>query len=289
MKALIFLLAVPLVLAVHISEVMYNPPGNDNNREYVEVFVPNGERLDNWTIADAQSGDTLVLLTYVNSTYAMIVEEGYVYDKENASASYYSAGATIGNGLNNDRDEVYLYDPSGDLVDWMEYDGSLANGNNRSLEFCNGSWQESAEGGTPGCGTGCNIGNHSIPAEQTPGEEGAEEPLDNTSAGCGNNPDDTAEPDACSESHCCNSGSDESGTASNNQSSASNQTSLNSSLNNSLANVSMNGSENDSGNCSTNDCDGTMDDTIVGDMQPNTENTGLENSSSGSSADPVFV
>ena len=283
MKALIFLLAVPLVLAVHISEVMYNPPGNDNNREYVEVFVPNGERLDNWTIADAQSGDTLVLLTYVNSTYAMIVEEGYVYDKENASASYYSAGATIGNGLNNDRDEVYLYDPSGDLVDWMEYDGSLANGNNRSLEFCNGSWQESAEGGTPGCGTGCNIGNHSIPAEQTPGEEGAEEPLDNTSAGCGNNPDDTAEPDACSESHCCNSGSDESGTASNNQSSASNQTSLNSSLNNSLANVSMNGSENDSGNCSTNDCDGTMDDTIVGDMQPNTENTGLENSSSGSS------
>jgi len=147
--AMVFLLIAQAAMAVHINEVMYNPPGNDNNREFVEVYLENNQSLENWTISDSESGDMLKALNFVDSSYALIVEDGYDY--QNSGASYYSAGATIGNNLNNDLDEVKLYDASGSLVDSMSYDGSMANNNNRSLEYFNGSWFESAvEGGTPG-------------------------------------------------------------------------------------------------------------------------------------------
>ncbi len=135
--------------AMHISEVMYNPEGNDNNREFVEIYLDNNQSLVNWSIGDSSSNDTLEPLFLTDSSYALVVEEGYDY--ENSDVSYYSAGATIGNNLNNDFDKVYLYDTSGSLVDSMSYDGTLANNDGMSMELFNGSWYESlAIGGTPG-------------------------------------------------------------------------------------------------------------------------------------------
>ncbi len=136
-------------IAAHINEVMYNPEGNDNNREFVEIYLEGNQSLEGWTVGDSASNDTLSTLFYTDSSYALIVEDGYDY--ENSDASYYSAGATIGNNLNNDLDEIFLYDPSGNLVDTMSYDGTIANNNGLSIEYFNGSWQESlVSGGTPG-------------------------------------------------------------------------------------------------------------------------------------------
>ncbi len=134
--------------AVHISEVMYNPQGTDNNREYVEVYAPNTS-LDGWAAGDSAENDTLELLYQGTSPYQMVVEEGFYY--ENSEVTYYSAGPSIGNSLNNAGDSVFLYSQEGVLMDSMSYDDGLANDNGHSLEYFNGTWRESImAGGTPG-------------------------------------------------------------------------------------------------------------------------------------------
>jgi len=149
-EILFFLLIIISSLAIKINEVMYNPPGEDNNKEWIEIYSDDEEvDLTNWTIGDNSSNDTLVLLKYENSNYILIVEEGFDFYPINAKI--YSVGAAIGNGLGNSGDTIYLYDPNGTLVDFVSYNNSFANGNNKSLELFNNSFYESLyEGGTPG-------------------------------------------------------------------------------------------------------------------------------------------
>ncbi|MFW6450090.1 MAG: lamin tail domain-containing protein, partial [Nanoarchaeota archaeon] len=123
------------VSAIHINEIMYNPQGNDNNKEYVEIYMDNFTSLENWTIADSDSNDTLSTLSQVNSSYALIVEEGFNYTGVNCSI--YSAGATIGNNLNNDGDAVLLYNDS--LIDITEYNSSGQE--DHSLSLIQDTWE----------------------------------------------------------------------------------------------------------------------------------------------------
>jgi hypothetical protein len=146
---LLFVLISQTLHGAQINEVMYNPPGADNNKEFIEIYLDNNESLENWTISDSASNDTLTLLSYIDSSYALIVENDYDY--ENSEASYYSIGSTIGNNLNNGYDEIYLFNIEKELVDSMSYDGTIANDNGFTLEFFNESWHESkVVGGTPG-------------------------------------------------------------------------------------------------------------------------------------------
>ncbi|MFH0870302.1 MAG: lamin tail domain-containing protein [archaeon] len=143
------LVLVPCAQGLNINEVMYNPIGDDNNKEFIEIFGI--DNLSGYTIGDSSSNDSLVLLKYIPGSYSLIVEEGFNHSGLNCSI--YSAGSTIGNNLNNDIDSIYLYS-NGTVVDSMSYDGSLANNNNRSMELIigltNNSWQEScAIGGSP--------------------------------------------------------------------------------------------------------------------------------------------
>lgn len=131
-----------------INEVMYNPPGPDNNQEFVEIFHNPRINLSGYLIKDSESNDTLQLLKYVEGNYSLIVEEGFDYSGLNCSI--YSAGATIGNDLNNLNDTLSLIDSNLTLLDLMQYDGTIANGNNKTLERLNLSWEQSiALGGTP--------------------------------------------------------------------------------------------------------------------------------------------
>jgi len=144
-------LACLLASAAHaegrITEIMFNPPGNDNNREFVEVLCD--ESMEGWLVADESSNDTLVLVKHFPSEYCLIVEEGYDYSEINASV--YSVGSTIGNGLSNSHDTVSIYTTNQghyELVDSVSYDGSMANGNGKSLHIEEGSVFEAEP--TPG-------------------------------------------------------------------------------------------------------------------------------------------
>ncbi len=146
----IILLVLEPVIAIEINEIMYNPIGSDNNKEFVEIFMDFVINLTDYIISDSNANDTLVLARYnPNSSYALIVEDGYDYS--NTMASVYTTGATIGNNLNNNGDEIYLYDNNGYLIDYVLYDNSIASNNDKSIEIKDNELYESiVEGGTPG-------------------------------------------------------------------------------------------------------------------------------------------
>ncbi|MFP4400570.1 MAG: hypothetical protein ACLFPQ_01695 [Candidatus Woesearchaeota archaeon] len=111
--------------AIEFHEVFYDPPGDDNNREFIELLMEFPLDLENYTISDEHSNDTLETMSFVNSNLALIVEEGFNYSFLNCSV--YSAGATIGNNLNNDADSLKLFDRNHVLVDSISYNRTVKN------------------------------------------------------------------------------------------------------------------------------------------------------------------
>ncbi|MBT6995517.1 lamin tail domain-containing protein [Candidatus Woesearchaeota archaeon] len=127
----------------NITVLMYNPEGSDNNKEYLEIYTD--LNLENYTIKDLYSQDTLTLIKQTNSSYSLIVEENF--NHTNINATIYSVGATIGNNLNNDGDLISIYGPNLlDAVHYYEQWGASNNG--KSLCKINQIWQECTK--TPG-------------------------------------------------------------------------------------------------------------------------------------------
>ena len=135
-KFILFILVIiniKLVSAsIIINEIMYNPYGEDNNKEFIELFSDEIFNLEGYIIQDSSSSDILQLLYIQNSSYSLIVEEGFNYS--GISASIYSIGSTIGNNLNNDEDSIILQDNLSAILDTLNYSDSWgADGNNNSL------------------------------------------------------------------------------------------------------------------------------------------------------------
>ena len=136
-----------------INEIMYNPLGADDNKEYIELYLDNAINLENYIIQDEDSQDSLRLLQFHNSSYALIVEEGFNYAGINASV--YSAGITIGNNLNNDEDFIIIKYAQGDIIDIIHYYSEWgAYDNGMSLCKLNNLWGECIQ--TPGRENGMN-------------------------------------------------------------------------------------------------------------------------------------
>jgi len=137
---------------IYLNEIMYNPEGSDNNREFIELYLTESENIENYTIEDSSTSapDHLTLLQYRESSFALIVEEDFDYSSINASI--YSVGAAIGNGLNNDRDTLILKDRDGNIIEAITYTNNWG-GNNNGNTLCKipeitGLWQECSS--TPG-------------------------------------------------------------------------------------------------------------------------------------------
>ncbi len=164
----------PCIQAASIQEVMYNPEGDDNNAEYVEI--QGTDNLTGFLIGDTDSNDTLTLMHYMPGNLSLITEDGY--NGTGLHASWYSAGKTIGNGLQNDQDTIFLFQ-NDSLISTVTYDGTLANGNGLSLSLINGTWQEALP--TPGLPNIINT-----PANATNGSLVNETPINQTNQ-TGNN------------------------------------------------------------------------------------------------------
>lgn len=138
-----------MVEAVYISEVMYNPIGNDNNKEYVEVVLDEPKNMEGWVVEDNSSSDNLELIYGKGrSRMNLIVEEGFNISNLTLKnphiidafsyfnfPSIYSAGASIGNGLNNGGDTIKIYDANSTLVAGVVYNSSFGNGNGKAVCF----------------------------------------------------------------------------------------------------------------------------------------------------------
>ena len=117
----LLLLLLP-VCAVSVTEVLPNPPGDDNNKEYVE-FLTTFPLNATFVFSDGDSNDTLRPVVTLGDesaahTLLLIVEEGhnvtllnesFTLAHEDARCIVFTAGATIGNNLENTGDELLLW------------------------------------------------------------------------------------------------------------------------------------------------------------------------------------
>lgn len=142
----IVLLSDAVLAELRINEVVYNPLGKDNYKEFVEIYSNEPMNLTNWTISDGDSEDILKKINDIDSNYALIVETGYILDiPENIAL--YSAGASIGNGLSED-DKVILFDSEKKEIASMQI---FKINEGYSLEFFENNYYKSLNiNGTPG-------------------------------------------------------------------------------------------------------------------------------------------
>ena len=156
---LLFFIIVNVNAKTVINEIMYNPSGNDNNKEFVEIFSDEINNFENYTIEDLSGDkDILKLVKSFNSSYSLIVEDSFDYSS--IDASIYTIGNNIGNGLNNDKDLIILKNTENKIVDSVNYYSEFgSDGNGKSLERINfngfssdpRNWVESnTQDGTPG-------------------------------------------------------------------------------------------------------------------------------------------
>lgn len=132
-----------------INEIMYDPPGRDNNKEYIELLLDPAVNISGYVLSDSRSSDILVMVQYRESPYALIVEEGF--NISGINASIYTTGATIGDNLNNDHDIISLHSPDSKVIAIEAYNGTKADGNGFSLEYVDGiAFESQVIGGTPG-------------------------------------------------------------------------------------------------------------------------------------------
>lgn len=137
---------------------MYNPDGNDNNKEFIEIYSDEINNFSGYIIEDDSSNDILEQVKYFQSDYSLIVEEDFDYSSINASI--YIIGATIGNNLNNEDDIIILRNNESKILDvFIYFDDLGGNDNGKSLERISldeytadlSNWKESILiGGTPG-------------------------------------------------------------------------------------------------------------------------------------------
>ncbi len=129
---------------VRINEIMYNPAGEDDNAEYLEIYFDENINFSSYFIGDLTSNDTLKLIKNdkdnSNNGFILIVEENFDYN--NTNCPLYSAGKNIGNGLGNKGDAVFLFDENKRIIDKITYTNNYANGNGKSLSLVNGFWTE---------------------------------------------------------------------------------------------------------------------------------------------------
>ncbi|MBN1646334.1 hypothetical protein JW868_04820 [Candidatus Woesearchaeota archaeon] len=153
-RGLAILLAILCMLSqanalVEFTEIMYNPEGNDNNQEFVELFILNETfNITELIFGDMNLNDSLEILQSADSNYYLIVEEGYNYSGLNCTIL--TTGATIGDNLDNSGDTIFIYN-NHETLDLMHYDASMANGNGHSLEKQNQTWAESLNAGGSPC------------------------------------------------------------------------------------------------------------------------------------------
>jgi len=159
-----FLIAQLAAGEVVFSEVMYNPAGGDEGREWIEVANtgPNEVDLSGWRLFEADSNHNLNAVggdgVLASKGYAIIADNAEMFAAENPSHGgllFDSAWSS----LSNTGETLALKDDEGVVVAELTYNTILGgDGNNKTLEKKDlvggenpGNWGESIdEGGTPG-------------------------------------------------------------------------------------------------------------------------------------------
>jgi hypothetical protein len=145
-----------------INEIMYDPL--TGHAEWVELFNPGSIGIDlcGWEISDSDTSKKSVITEHGTivppSGYAVISERPIIYNYPASEGIFLTVEKFP--RLNNDADAVVLFDPSGIVIDRVDYRNEWGGGDGYSLERINpriayqdnSNWTTSTavEGATPG-------------------------------------------------------------------------------------------------------------------------------------------
>lgn len=142
-------LCVSPAIALEWSEILPDPSGNDNGREFIELAGL--ESLEGCIIRDSASEDVLELLHVGTSSAILIVESDGIFASWETEATVYGAGKAIGNGLGNTIDALQIVCDDAELLT-TTYDVSVIKRYEpgMSLLYEKNSWITGSSDGLPG-------------------------------------------------------------------------------------------------------------------------------------------
>ncbi|NQE53360.1 hypothetical protein C5S29_07185 [ANME-1 cluster archaeon GoMg3.2] len=136
---------------VKINEIMYNLPGSDRNREWIELFngAPEDINLTGWKLFEyfTRGQGSMVIPA---GGYAIVAADAATFLNEHPACN--CTVIESGFWLSNTGDAITLKDASSAIIDEVNYRLSWgASGNGKTLELnLTGEWEESlVDGGTP--------------------------------------------------------------------------------------------------------------------------------------------
>jgi len=152
---ILIIITIATASALEWSEILFNPLGNDNNKEFVELV--GNENLDGCIVRDSASSDKMTLLHPGTNGIILILENDSIYHNESAilDSTVYVIGAAIGNGLGNTNETLSIScNRSGDVTLLLNTSYVVADiadfAEGQSIIYQNGSWALGPMNGTPG-------------------------------------------------------------------------------------------------------------------------------------------
>jgi hypothetical protein len=125
---------VPLAQGLVINEIMANTVADESLNEWIELYNEENTELNlsGWIIGDEKDNDSIQGGLYGKEGtilgpfgYAIITDEATrAYNNFNISADalrLYVNDASIGNGLGNEQDTIFIYDNFGNIIDVRSY------------------------------------------------------------------------------------------------------------------------------------------------------------------------
>ena len=149
---LIFILLLPIASAnIIINEVMYDPPGSDTGREWIEIYSNgNCTSLNNYKLFEDNTNHGLTLkngsFTICNNEYAVIADNADIFSQEyNFTGNLYDSAFS----LSNVNETFSLKSNNTNIIGTLTYDSLLgAQGNAKTLCLFNNILRECVQ--TPG-------------------------------------------------------------------------------------------------------------------------------------------
>jgi hypothetical protein len=132
-----------LVFSMKISEIMYDTPGTDSGREWIEVFNDSSETIDlsNWKFLENAVNHSLKLILgdskISSGEYAVIADndQNFLTDNPGFKGTLFDSAFS----LTNTGENLAIIDPTGKTIDQVGYSDSLgAKGDRNSLQLYEG-------------------------------------------------------------------------------------------------------------------------------------------------------
>ncbi len=149
---------------VILNEIMFDPMAD--GPEWIELYNSADHQIDlqGWKVSDADTSRKIVITNETSivpvSGFVVVSEDSSIFKRFPMLQGHVTIPETFPR-LNNDFDAVFLFDPSGTLIEHVEYGYGQFGGDGISIERIspkassedptNWSPSVSVEGGTPGC------------------------------------------------------------------------------------------------------------------------------------------